>query len=90
MEKVTIKTKTIVVVTMQKVINALAVLSFLGVAGIVGGGAAVYLNRGKIIDGVKSQAMEMISGAMLPALDAELPAALPDALPDTTGGVLPF
>lgn len=75
---------------MQKLINALAVLSFLGVAGIVGGGAAVYLNRGKIIDGVKSQAMEMISGAMLPALDAELPAALPDALPNSTGGVLPF
>jgi hypothetical protein len=75
---------------MQKVINALAVLSFLGVAGIVGGGAAVYLNRGKIIDGVKEQAMEMITGAMIPALDAELPAALPEALPPVTGGALPF
>ena len=34
--------------------------------------------------------MEMITGAMIPALDAELPAALPEALPPVTGGALPF
>ena len=30
---------------MQKLINVLAVLSFVGTAGIVGGGAYVYLNE---------------------------------------------
>ena len=30
---------------MQKLINVLAVLSFIGTAGIVGGGTYVYLNR---------------------------------------------
>jgi len=40
---------------MQKVINILAVLSFVGTAGIVGGGTAVYLNKDSIIENVKNQ-----------------------------------
>ena len=40
---------------MQKLINVLSVLSFVGVAGIVGGGTYLYLQRDAIIDGVKEQ-----------------------------------
>ena len=40
---------------MQKLINALAVLSFLGTAGIISGGVYVYLQKDSIIDGVKKQ-----------------------------------
>ena len=40
---------------MQKVINVLAVLSFVGIAGIVGGGSYVYLNKDSIIENVKEQ-----------------------------------
>ena len=43
---------------MQKVINILAVLSFVGTAGIIGGGTVVYLRRDAIIDGVKKQVTE--------------------------------
>ena len=73
---------------MQKVINVLAVLSFVGTAGIVGGGAAVYLNKDSIIENVKSQvagaAAEAISGALPGMLDSAMP-----ELPGATGGVMP-
>ena len=38
---------------MQKVINVLAVLSFVGTAGIIGGGTVVYLRRDAIADELK-------------------------------------
>jgi hypothetical protein len=84
---------------MQKVINVLAVLSFVGTAGIVGGGTYVYLNKDSIIDNVKNQvaaaAAEAISGALPEMLDASMP-ELPTAtggaipMPTTTGPALPF
>ena len=85
---------------MQKVINVLAVLSFVGTAGIVGGGTAVYLNKDSIIENVKSQvaaaAGEAISGALPGMMDAAMPelpgatgGAIP-AMPAATGGALPF
>jgi len=88
---------------MQKVINILAVLSFVGTAGIVGGGTAVYLNKDAIIDNVKGQvaaaAGEAIAGALPGMLDSsipELPGATGGVIPSTpsaptsTGGILPF
>ena len=44
---------------MQKLINVLAVLSFVGVSGIIGTGAAVYLNR----EALAEQARERITKA---------------------------
>ena len=73
---------------MQKLINVLAVLSFLGTASIVGGGAYVYLNREAIIEDAKEKvakaAAEAISGALPGLIDNAMP-----ALPDVTGGALP-
>ena len=73
---------------MQKVINVLAVLSFVGTAGIVGGGTAVYLNRDAIIENVKGQ----VAGAAAEAIAGQLPgmmdAAMPE-LPSATGGAIP-
>ena len=40
---------------MQKVINVLAVLSFVGTAGIIGGGTVVYLRRDAIAERVKER-----------------------------------
>ena len=84
---------------MQKVINVLAVLSFVGTAGIVGGGTALYLNRDSIVENIKSQvasaAAEAIAGQLPEMMDSampELPAATGGAqpLPTTTGSALPF
>ena len=74
---------------MQKVINVLAVLSFAGIAGIVGGGSYVYLNKDSIIENVKGQvaaaATEAISGALPGMMDAAMP-----ELPGATGGAIPM
>ena len=74
---------------MQKVINILAVLSFVGTAGIVGGGTVVYLRRDAIIEQVKENvtkaALESVTGAIPGMLDSALP-----ELPGVTGGSLPM
>ena len=85
---------------MQKVINVLAVLSFVGTAGIVGGGAVVYLRRDAIVEQVKENvakaATEAIAGALPGMLDSAMPelpsatgGAIP-AMPSATGGAMPF
>ena len=74
---------------MQKVINVLSVLSFVGTAGIVGGGTALYLNKDSIIENVKNQiaaaAGEAIAGALPGMMDAGMP-----ELPGATGGAVPM
>ena len=49
---------------MQKVINVLAVLSFLGTASIIGGGAYVYMNK----EALAEQAKERITKAATEAV----------------------
>lgn len=73
---------------MQKVINILSLISFVGVAGIVGGGVYVYTQKDAIIDGVKKQVMEAAVNGVSDALPGMLDGAVP-ALPETTGGVMP-
>ena len=73
---------------MQKVINVLSVLSFVGVAGIIGGGTYVYLQRDAIIDGVKAQVTKHATEAITGALPGMLDAAMPE-LPEVTGGAVP-
>tara|TARA_B100001564_G_scaffold224815_1_gene189531 strand:+ start:1691 stop:1975 length:285 start_codon:yes stop_codon:yes gene_type:complete len=84
---------------MQKVINVLAVLSFVGTAGIIGGGTALYLNKDSIIENAKNQiaaaASEAIAGALPGMMDSampELPSATGGAIgmPAATGGALPL
>ena len=73
---------------MQKVINVLSVLSFVGVAGIIGGGTYVYLQRDAIVDGVKEQVTKHATEAITNALPGMLDSAMPE-LPDATGGAIP-
>ena len=74
---------------MQKVINVLAVLSFVGTAGIVGGGTYVYLNREAIIEDAKEKVAKAATEAIAGALPGMLDAATPK-LPEATGGALPM
>ena len=74
---------------MQKVINVLAVLSFAGIAGIVGGGSYVYLNKDSIIDNVKGQVAAAATEAIAGALPGMMDAAMPE-LPGATGGAIPM
>lgn len=69
---------------MQKVINTLAVLSFLGTAAIVGVGYYVYEQREEIVENVKEAAIEAALETIVPEMEVpELPAAAPVALPSS-------
>ena len=49
---------------MQKIVNVLALASFAVSGAVVGSGLYVYVNRASIIDGVKSQVMEAVTGSL--------------------------
>ena len=77
---------------MQKVINILAVVSFVGVTGIIGGGATVYLRRDAIIEDVKGKITAAVTETVTNALPGMLDSAMPEIpeVPTKTGGVMPF
>ena len=74
---------------MQKVINVLAVLSFLGTAGIIGGGYYLYTQKDPIIEGMKEKIVTAATEAIADALPGMMDAAMPE-LPNTTGPAVPF
>ena len=49
---------------MQKIINVLALASTAVSVAVVGSGLYVYVNRASIIDGVKSQVMDAVTGSL--------------------------
>ena len=73
---------------MQKVINVLAVLSFLGTAGIIGGGTVVYLRRDAIAESVKERVATADTTAIAVALPGLFYADIPE-IPAATGGSVP-
>jgi len=68
---------------MQKLINVLAVASAAVSVAVVGSGLYVYVNRASIIDGIKSQALEAITGSLGGGLGGDLPIGTPDLVPST-------
>ena len=72
---------------MQKIVNVLAVASSVVSLAVVGSGLYVYVNRASIIDGVKSQVMEAVTGSLggLGGLGGEsaLPLGSNDLAPST-------
>ena len=62
---------------MQKIKNAIAISSGVVSLTVVIGGVSLYANRGKIIDSVKSQIMEQVTGG--------LGSSLGGLVPDATG-----
>ena len=70
---------------MQKIINVLAIASTVVSTAVVGSGIYVYVNRASIVDGVKSQVMEAVTGS-LGGLGA---AGIGDALPTGTTDLVP-
>ena len=74
---------------MQKVINVLAVLSFVGTAGIIGGGYYLYTQKDPIIEDMKEKIVTAATEAIADALPGMMDAAMPE-LPSTTGPAVPF
>ena len=81
----------------QKVVNVLAVASFAVSGAVAVSGVYVYVNRDSILDGVKSQVMEAVTGSLGGGLGGGLPTGANDiggtpqaAGPDTGLGVQTF
>ena len=79
---------------MQKIVNVLAIASGVVSAAIVASGVFVYVNRDSIIDNIKSQAIEAVTGSLggglggdLPIGTPDLPAPAPDAAAVPSGGL---
>jgi len=73
---------------MQKVINVLALSSFIVSAAVVGGGAYVYLNKDAMVEIAKEKIAKAATEAIAGALPGMLDAAMPE-LPEVTGGAIP-
>ena len=73
---------------MQKIINVLAVASGLVSAAVVASGVFVYVNRDSIVDSIKSQAIEAVTGSLGGGLGGDLPIGSPDlAAPSDSANV---
>ena len=66
---------------MQKIINVLAIASGLVSAAVVASGGFVYVNRDSIVDSIKSQAIEAVTGSLGGGLGGDLPIGAPDLAP---------
>ena len=74
---------------MQKIVNVLAVASGLVSAAVVASGIFVYVNRDSIVDSIKSQAIEAVTGSLGGGLGGDLPLGTPDLTPPTDSAVAP-
>ena len=70
----------------QKIINVLAIASGLVSTAVVASGVFVYVNRDSIVDSIKSQAIEAVSGSLGGSLGGDLPVGTPDLAPPAGQG----
>jgi len=66
---------------MQKIVNVVALASGVISAAVVASGVLVYVNRDSIIDNIKSQAIEAVTGSLGGGLGGDLPIGTPDLAP---------
>ena len=73
---------------MQKIVNVLALSSFVVSTAIVSGGVYVYLNKDAMVENAKEKITKAATEAIAGALPGMLDAAMPE-LPEVTGGAMP-
>ena len=72
---------------MQKIVNVLAIASGIVSAAVVASGVFVYVNRDSIVDSIKSQAIEAVTGSLGGLGGGSLGA--PDLAPPTDSAAAP-
>ena len=73
---------------MQKIVNVLALSSFVVSAAVVSGGVYVYFNKDAMVESAKEKITKAATEAIAGALPGMLDAAMPE-LPEVTGGAMP-
>ena len=74
---------------MQKIINVLALSSFVVSAAVVGGGTWLYLNKDVMLEEAREKIATAATEAIAGALPGMIDAAMPE-LPGATGGAIPI
>ena len=74
---------------MQKIINVFALASAAVSVAVVASGVFVYVNRDSIVDSIKSQAIEAVSGSLGGGLGGDLPVGTPDLAPPAGQAAIP-
>ena len=74
---------------MQKIINVLALSSFVVSAAVVGGGTWLYLNKDVMVEEARQKIATAATEAIAGALPALIDAAMPE-IPEVTGPAVPF
>ena len=72
---------------MQKIVNVVALASGIVSTAVIASGVYVYVNRDAIIDGVKSQAIEAVTGSLGGiggGIGGDLPIGAPDLISPQT------
>ena len=72
---------------MQKLVNAVALLSGLVSLSVVAGGAYLYLNKDAMIESAKEQAIKQVTETVAGALPGMIQGAMPK-MPSATGDIL--
>lgn len=72
---------------MQKLVNAVALLSGLVSLGVVGGGAYLFINKDTLIESARSKAIEEVTKTVTEALPGMISGAMPK-MPSATGGII--
>ena len=65
----------------QKIVNVIAIASGAVSAAVIASGVLVYVNRDSIVDSIKSQAIEAVTGSLGGGLGGSLPVGAPDLAP---------
>ena len=73
----------------QKINNVLAIASGLVSTAVVASGVFVYVNRDSIVDSIKSQAIEAVTGSLGGSLGGDLPIGTPDLAPPAGQATVP-
>ena len=73
----------------QKIVNVIALASGVVSTAVIASGVLVYVNRDSIVDSIKSQAIEAVSGSLGGSLGGDLPVGTPDLAPPAGQAAIP-
>ena len=65
----------------NSIANVISIISGVSLAGIIGVGSYVYVNKDAIIEDIKEAAIESVMGGMSGGLGGDLPIGTPDLSP---------
>ena len=73
----------------NNIANVISIASGVSLAGIIGVGSYVYLNKDAIVDDIKEAAIESVMGGMSGGLGGDLPIGAPDLASPTPQAAAP-